>query len=1066
MRKHTILALAVCLYIVALGFIAVAQSSITFGYIYTCDADSAPKDVFWVSPDGSVRQTVYAKVIGTGSKSLYRIYVVQNRPVDGENLTDFSGNYELENKIGTFQVWENPELGEYFVVLNPYDDEAYTSDSLLNNFTVSTDDFAPSIEITAPVNGTWLKDATVTVSGNTSDSESGLQRIQVQVDEGVPFDASSTDTWSAITQPLIDGSHSITAKAFDNVGNTKTTTVTFNVDTEGPQVTIINLVDGDVYNSSTLPADVLYTATDNLDSSPTVEVVGWSTDEGVHTVTVTATDLAGNLGSDSVQYTVDYTPPEGTILINDGAQYTTSTSVTLDLSATDNGSGVSQMRFSNDEIIYSDWEPYTTPKSWNLSDGDGQKTVYYQIKDKAGLISETYSDTIILTTVGPTGSLLINEDAQYTNSTSVNLTLKYNDLLDLSSVRFSNDNKWAGVSWGDPSFPKPWSLATGDGEQTVYCQTNNTAGVVSTFSDIIILDTTPPTGSVTISEGAATNQLVVSLTLTASDATSGVSQMRFSTDGIFDTESWETFSATTAWNLLGGDGDKTIYVQFRDNAGCVSETYTASILLDTSPPSTPIPDGPTDWISYNTPTLTWLVSDDEGSGVEGYYYHFDGGSETWTVFTSVASQPQPDGKHVFYVKAQDNVGNIGDESSFQFHIDTTPPAVAVASPAEGETIQSSNVTVVWSGLDAGSGLEGYEVRIDTEAWVYKATSTSHTFTGLSEGSHIVYISAVDNIGNSQEYSRGFSVGAAPQYTLTVTSAYGSSNPAVGAHVYNFGVSVTCSVVSPVSVYETVWTCVGWTGTGSVPSSGYGTSVTFAITQDSTIKWVWQEKRTPETPATPSTGRLIVIVKGTNNNAVEGATVTSTSQPAGQNALQGKTDSTGTVTFDNIKAGSYTIQVSKGEAEATPQTTVIKSRETTTITLTLQSETQPPSVSVNLNVASSVTNHPWFFTIIAGNGVANVTLCIDGNPVETWTMAGTHIYTGDAYSIGTHTYFVEAYDNNGNRIRETSAVNLQFTVEASKEPVAIEFWKILSVIAVLACGTGLLIVVLKPKKTYS
>jgi hypothetical protein len=95
---------------------------------------------------------------------------------------------------------------------------------------------------------------------------------------------------------------------------------------------------------------------------------------------------------------------------------------------------------------------------------------------------------------------------------------------------------------------------------------------------------------------------------------------------------------------------------------------------------------------------------------------------------------------------------------------------------------------------------------------------------------------------------------------------------------------------------------------------------------------------PETPAKPSTGKLVVIVKGTDNNAVEGATITSTSQPDGQNALQGKTDSTGMVTFDNIKAGSYSIQASKGEAEGTPQTAVVKTQETTTISFTLQSET--------------------------------------------------------------------------------------------------------------------------------
>jgi len=76
-------------------------------------------------------------------------------------------------------------------------------------------------------------------------------------------------------------------------------------------------------------------------------------------------------------------------------------------------------------------------------------------------------------------------------------------------------------------------------------------------------------------------------------------------------------------------------------------------------------------------------------------------------------------------------------------------------------------------------------------------------------------------------------------TLTVSSAHDSPNPSNGGHSYSNGQSVTCSVSSPVTEGGTVWTCTGWSGTGSVPSSGSGSSVTFTITQDSTITWNWQ-----------------------------------------------------------------------------------------------------------------------------------------------------------------------------------------------------------------------------------
>jgi len=77
-----------------------------------------------------------------------------------------------------------------------------------------------------------------------------------------------------------------------------------------------------------------------------------------------------------------------------------------------------------------------------------------------------------------------------------------------------------------------------------------------------------------------------------------------------------------------------------------------------------------------------------------------------------------------------------------------------------------------------------------------------------------------------------------QLTLTISSLHDSPNPTVGQHLYTNGSSVTCIVVSPVTEGDNVWTCTGWTGTGSVPTTGSNTVVTFTITQDSTITWNW------------------------------------------------------------------------------------------------------------------------------------------------------------------------------------------------------------------------------------
>ena len=77
-----------------------------------------------------------------------------------------------------------------------------------------------------------------------------------------------------------------------------------------------------------------------------------------------------------------------------------------------------------------------------------------------------------------------------------------------------------------------------------------------------------------------------------------------------------------------------------------------------------------------------------------------------------------------------------------------------------------------------------------------------------------------------------------QYYLTVTSPYGSPTPASGW--FDSGSGVTESVTSPVSGPSgTQYVCTGWSGFGSVPSSGTTSSVTFTISASSSIAWNWK-----------------------------------------------------------------------------------------------------------------------------------------------------------------------------------------------------------------------------------
>jgi YD repeat-containing protein len=93
------------------------------------------------------------------------------------------------------------------------------------------------------------------------------------------------------------------------------------------------------------------------------------------------------------------------------------------------------------------------------------------------------------------------------------------------------------------------------------------------------IDSTAPTGTITINSGAAsTNSVNVTLTLTCDDA-QGCSQMKFAND--VDNEANystpETYSATKAWALSSGVGAKTVYAKFKDAVGNWSAAYSDTI---------------------------------------------------------------------------------------------------------------------------------------------------------------------------------------------------------------------------------------------------------------------------------------------------------------------------------------------------------------------------------------------------------------------------------------------------------------------------------------------------------
>lgn len=186
--------------------------------------------------------------------------------------------------------------------------------------------------------------------------------------------------------------------------------------------------------------------------------------------------------------TLDRTPPTGDVSINDGATYAASTAVMLNLVGTDAGAGVGQVMMSNDASFSgATWVTYATSLDWTLAAGDGTKTVYVKFRDRAGNESTvTYSDTIILDTTAPTGSILIQGVAEVVTSTQVVLALNASDTRGVTHMRLRN-NTAAWGAWEPFATSRMWTLAAREGERTVGVQFQDPAGNVSAaYSDSVV----------------------------------------------------------------------------------------------------------------------------------------------------------------------------------------------------------------------------------------------------------------------------------------------------------------------------------------------------------------------------------------------------------------------------------------------------------------------------------------------------------------------------------------------------------------------------------------------------
>ena len=277
-------------------------------------------------------------------------------------------------------------------------------------------------------------------------------------------------------------------------------------------------------------------------------------------------------------YTVDRAGPSFTAFTATPPWGRPGLPVTIGFASSEMLSGNPTVTVDGNSAVYqgNDGNNYVYLYSVLGTEPDGEATIAVTGSDPVGNSGGTENTAVLdMDNRPPAGTVLINNNRSVTNSVNAALSLAWDDGAGSGAVRmrFSNDGATWSL-WEPLAAVRAHTLPGGDGHKTVRVQyldrVNNRSAACS---DYIRLDTAPPTGTVTINDGAPTAKTQsVMLGLTWADAGAGVSRMRFSDDGAHWTV-WETLKAARPHMLPVGLGYHTVRVQFLDAGNNYSPVY-------------------------------------------------------------------------------------------------------------------------------------------------------------------------------------------------------------------------------------------------------------------------------------------------------------------------------------------------------------------------------------------------------------------------------------------------------------------------------------------------------------
>jgi PKD repeat protein len=364
------------------------------------------------------------------------------------------------------------------------------------------------------------------------------------------------------------------------------------------------------------------------------------------------------------------------------------------------------------------------------------------------------------------------------------------------SVQFTDASSGGSVSswlWnfgdsGVSTLQNPTHVYTAAGSYAVRLTVTGPQGsntkVQPGYISVGLAEYDPPTGSVTINGGAAYSKSPqVTLNLSASDA-SGVGKVCISNTPACTL--WTSYTATKAWALPAGSGDRTVYVWFKDTLGNANPTpYSAKITVDAAAPVngtltvTPTP---------GTFTLNWQGFSDLQSGIKEYRlvagrsgYPLCSAAPIYTgTATTYPDSSVVSGTTYYYrVCAVDNAGNVstGAMAMKKALAEYTPPTGSVTINGGARFTKSPVVNLALTADDA-SGVS--QVCVSNAAtcsqWTAFTATRSWTLAPVS-GVKTVNVWFKDTLGNvnAAPYSASIALDQTPPVngTLAINAVTGS-----------------------------------------------------------------------------------------------------------------------------------------------------------------------------------------------------------------------------------------------------------------------------------------------------